>query len=140
MADLVFDSAERGELSIVVSLWNLGEVFGVLDERRRRRWLSEGEFSEALRMLANEVVKLLRLRALEAIPLSVPILVNAWPLIVEQHLYEADAIQITTCTHTQSDALLSGDATLVEISRKLGLTAFDIVRDEPKLTKFIHSA
>lgn len=135
--DLVFDRAEGGELIITLSLWNIGEALGVLDERRRRRWLSEEEFTEILKRLADELVKLIRLRVLEVIPIFAPILVEAWGLILDHHIHEADALQLTTCTYSQSDALLSGDESLIKISRELGLKAFHIVKEEEKLKNFI---
>ena len=30
--DAIFDKAETGELTIALSLWNIGEALGVLDE------------------------------------------------------------------------------------------------------------
>jgi len=137
ITDLVFERAERGELVVTFSLWNIGEAFGVLDERRRRRWLSEDEFREAKNMFSNELFKLMRLRVLEIMPIFASILIEAWGLILDHHIYEADALQIITCTYSQSDALLSGDENLVKTSKKLGLKAFDIVKEEQKLTKFI---
>lgn len=137
--DLIFDQAETGELLMALSIWNIGEVLGVLDERRRRGWLSEGEFTETLKILADELVKLMRLRVLETIPIFAPILIEAWNLILTHHVYEADALQLTTCTYSQSDALLSGDENLVKIGRKLGLKAFDVVKDKEELANFIKS-
>jgi predicted nucleic acid-binding protein len=43
-ADILFDKAETGELAITFSLWNIGEALGVLDEKRRKGWLTEKEF------------------------------------------------------------------------------------------------
>lgn len=135
--DHIFDSAESGELVVTFSLWNIGEVFGVFDERRRRGWLNEEEFTETLKTLSDELFKLMRLRVLNIVPIFTPLLTNAWTIVLDHHIYEADALQITTCTHTQSDALISGDEKLVKTSRKLGLKAFNIVKEEQKLKKFI---
>ena len=134
--DLIFDGAEGGEHIIAFSLWNLGEVFGVLDERLRRGWLSEREFTQTLGMLSNEVIRLMRLRALEIVPVFASTLVEAWGIILDQHVYESDALQITTCRHTRSDALLSSDENLVRASKKLSLRAFDIVKEEQELREF----
>jgi predicted nucleic acid-binding protein len=30
--DMIFDKAETGELAVTVSLWNIGEALGILDE------------------------------------------------------------------------------------------------------------
>ena len=77
--DHVFDRCWAGDLSIVTSVWNLGEVLGVFDTRRRRGWLSDDEFRRLLRNFVGEVVRLLRLRVLEVIPILTSILVKTCP-------------------------------------------------------------
>ena len=49
------------------------------------------------------------------------------------HVYEADALQMATCLHSKGDALISSDEKLVQISRKTGLKALQIPRDEQDL-------
>ena len=138
-ADMIFDRAENGELLITLSLWNIGEIFGVMDQRRRRRWLSEAEFVRAMKMLSSEVLKLMRLKALEIIPAFTSTMIDAWSVIIDNHIYQADALQITTCRYAGSDALLSGDGSLVDTSRKIGLKAFNIVQEEEKVKEFVES-
>ena len=135
--DIIFDKAETGELTISFSLWNIGEALGVLDERHRRGWLTEEEFRVALNNFAGELVKLIRLKTLEVIPLITPILVGTWELLMSHHMYEADALQVTTCIHNKNDALISGDTKLVETSRKIGLKAFHVTKDEQKLKNLL---
>lgn len=135
--DIIFDKAEAGELVIAFSFWNIGEALGVLDERRRREWLTQEEFVQTLKNLAEELLKLIRLRVLEAIPIHTPILTETWELILNHHIYEADALQITTCLHSQSNALISSDKKLVDASRKTGLKAFHVTKDGGKLEDFI---
>ena len=67
--DLIFDKAETGELVITISLWNIGEVLGVLDGNRRKCRLTEEEFEAALDNFGQELVKLIRLKTLEVIPI-----------------------------------------------------------------------
>ena len=135
--DIIFDKAEAGELVIIFSLWNVGEALGVLDERRRKEWLTQEEFARTLKNLADELLKLIRLRVLETILIHTPILTETWALILNHHIYEADALQITTCLQTQSNALVSSDKRLVQISRKTGLEAFHIVEDEEKINALL---
>ena len=135
--DIIFDKAEAGELVIAFSFWNIGEALGVLDERRRREWLTQEEFMQTLRNLADELLKLIHLRVLEAIPILTPILTETWELILNHHIYEADALQITACLHSQSNALVSSDKKLIEASRKKGLNAFHVTKDEEKLRAFL---
>lgn len=135
--DIIFDKAEAGELTIAFSLWNIGEALGVLDERRRREWLTQQEFEQTLKNLGDELLKLTRLRVLEATSILTPILTETWKLILNHHIYEADALQITTCLHSQSTTLISSDKKLIEASRKTGLKAFHITEDEEKLRTLI---
>jgi len=130
--DHVYDKCEVGEACIATSIWNIGEVLGVLDERHRRGWLSEGEFTKALESFAGETVRLMRLRVLEIIPIFAPILVESWSLILSEHIYEADALQIRTCIYRDSDIFISGDKDLIGIALKAGLKALD-VQDEEKI-------
>jgi len=46
-------------------------------------------------------------------------------------------LQITSCLHSQSNALISSDKKLIEASRKTGLKAFHVTEDEEKLRAFI---
>ena len=137
IADLVFDKAEAGEIRLMISLWNVGEVFGVLDEHKRKGWLNEKAFKAALTSFADELVKLVRLRALEVMPLSAPVIAGAWNILMDYHIYEADALQISTCLAFQHDLLLSGDNRLVEIGKKAGLHAFNVVQDKQGLLNLL---
>jgi predicted nucleic acid-binding protein len=134
--DLLFDKGGTGEIRLVTSIWNLGEVLGVLDEKLRRGWLTEDEFRRALESFASEIVKLARLRVLEIVPVVTSILIEAWPLILHEHIYEADALQIQTCIYCKGDALLSADKELINSARKKGLKALD-VKEERKIRDFL---
>jgi len=139
ITDEIFDRAEAGELTIVVSLWNIGEALGVLDERRRRGWLSRKEFAQALESFVGEIVKLMELKTLEVIPVHTPILTEAWDTVMTRHIYEADALQISTCNYSKSNALISADGKLCEASNEAGVKAFHITEDE-KLRQLIQNA
>jgi len=137
MVDIIFEKAEAGELILTFSLWNIGEALGVLDERSRRGWLTEEEFKESITSLADEVMKLMRLRTLEIIPIYASILTEAWSIIINYHVYEADAIQLTTCISAGSDALISGDEKLIKTGGKVGVKSFHVIKDEQKIKSFI---
>ena len=134
--DLVFDKCWLGELSITTSIWNIGEVLGVFDIRRRRRWLSEDEFRNVLRNFTGEVIRLLRLKVLEIFPVLTPILIESWPLILGEHIYEADALQIQTCIFSDSNVLLSADKELINIALRTGIKAVNVI-DENRVKKLL---
>jgi predicted nucleic acid-binding protein len=88
--------------------------------RRRRKWLDENEFRKALRRFISEITGLLRLREVEVIPISTSMLIEIWPLILEEHIYEADALQIQTCKYSGSNLLLIADDELGELPLPIG--------------------
>jgi len=134
--DLVFDRCWLGELSISTSIWNIGEVLGVFDVRRRRGWLSEDEFRDALRNFTGEITRLLRLRVLEILPVLTSILVDSWSLVLGEHIYEADALQIQTCIYSGSNVLLSADKELINVALRTGIKAVN-VEDENRVKKLL---
>ena len=134
--DQVFDKCWLGELSIATSIWNIGEVLGVFDMRRRRKWLDENEFRKALRRFISEITGLLRLREVEVIPISTSMLIEIWPLILEEHIYEADALQIQTCKYSGSNLLLSADDELVNVTLRKGIKAVN-VEDENEVRRLL---
>lgn len=135
--DLIFDKAEIGELAITISLWNIGEALGVLDERQRRGWLTDREFQQTLNLFADELVKLMRLKSLEITPVQTSTLTNTWNLIMNYHLYEADALQLTTCNYNNNDALITSDKKLAKTSKEMGIKTILIPNDEVELKALI---
>jgi len=135
-ADLIFDECWMGRLHIATSIWNIGEVLGVLDVRRRRGWLSEEEFKEVLKNFVSETIKLLHLKSLNLIPVSTSMLIKTWPLILKEHIYEADALQIQACIHSNSNILLTADKELINAATKTGIKAINI-ENEDKVKKLI---
>jgi predicted nucleic acid-binding protein len=138
--DIIFDKAETGELTITLSLWNIGEALGVLDEKRRKGSLTEKEFEQTLNLFADELSKLMRLKTLEIIPVQTPILTDTWNLVMNYHIYEADALQITTCSYANNNALLTCDQKLAQTSRKAGLKTIHVPKDEQELKTLIQQA
>ncbi len=115
--DFIFDKSEAGEIHMVTSIWNIGEVLEVLDEHQRRGWLDQDEFRRTLENFAREIMKLLRLKVLEVVPVLTPILTEAWSLVLSDHIYEADALQIQTRIHSDG-VLLSGDKSLINTASR----------------------
>lgn len=131
--DVIFDRASNGSLSIATSAWNIGEALGVFDYRRVRRLLTEREFHVATRSLASEFARLLRTRALQIYPVRTSLLMEAWPLVLSQHLYQADALQIATCNNSQTRVLITSDGLLRRASEEVGLKALDPEKQESEV-------
>jgi len=129
--DILFDSASAGATVIATSVWNLGEAFGVFDYRRRRRLLTEHESRFAVKSLTSEVLGLMRTGAMRVYPVRTSLLTEAWAIVLTQHLYQADALQIATCNDSKSEVLITGDEPLRRATESFGLKALDPDKDEP---------
>ncbi|MBS7605712.1 MAG: type II toxin-antitoxin system VapC family toxin [Candidatus Bathyarchaeia archaeon] len=114
-------------------------MLGVFDVRRRRKWLNEDEFNKTLMGFLSEITGLLRLKSMEIIPVLTSVLVEGWPLILEEHIYEADALQIQTCIYSESKLLLSADEDLINTALKKGVRAINI-KDESKVEASLRTA
>ena len=111
----------------------------VFDVRRRRKWLNEEEFNKTLMGFLSEITGLLRLKSMEIIPVLTSVLIEGWPLILEEHIYEADALQIQTCIYSESKLLLSADEDLINTALKKGIRAINI-KDESKVEASLRTA
>lgn len=123
--DVVFDKASIGACVIATSVWNLGESLGVLDHRRRRRLLNEREFRLAVRSLTSEVLGLMRTGMMQVYPIRSSLLTEAWAIVLSQHLYQADTLQIVTCNESKSKVLITSDELLRKVGEGLGLRTLD---------------
>ena len=137
--DSIFDRASQGGATIATSLWNLGEALGVLDYRRERRLLTEPDFHLAVQNLASEIVRLMRSGAMQVHPVRASLLVEAWTVVLAQHLYEADALQISTCNSSKSRALITSDERLRKASLALGLKAFDPEKQQDEIEELFEN-
>lgn len=134
LVDLIYAKGEAGKHQIAMSLWNLGEVIGVLDSYRMRRLLDEDTFLKTLKGFLAESEKMIRLGSMRILPLSVDILTETCALVLRHHIYQADALQIATCINSASDVFLSADKKLLRIAKEEHLEALDIETDEEQIT------
>ncbi len=119
---------------MVFSVWNVGEVLGVLDHRRRQGFLTRGEFSASLLNFADEAIRNTRQGTLTLSPVTGLVLTDSWKILLEEHIYAADALQIASSKHAKCDLFLSADRTLLESAKAQGLTALDPEKDEEKIS------
>ncbi len=119
----VYTQALNGELSISFSVWNIGEVLGVLGKYHRRGWLDEEGLKEARGSFIVETLRLIKLNLLRLIPVRTRLLIEAWGLMERHHLSQADALQIASARYIRADSLLSADRQLIEASKVEGLKA-----------------
>jgi predicted nucleic acid-binding protein len=129
LIDGVYSRAEAGELLLTFSLWNIGEVIGVLDRYQSRGLISEKEFTTARSDLVSETLKLSRLGSLGILPVTSEMISHSWTLIAKHHIYEADALQISSCREANCDLFLTADKMLLEAALNEGINAVNVETD-----------
>ena len=116
-----FLKAYSGELALSYSMWNIGEVLGVLDRARASGRLSSDDYEVVRRRFILETKRMVRLGLALVVPLKVGILKESWQLLEKHHIYEADALQVATAKHVGAARFMTGDKHLHEVAVKEGL-------------------
>lgn len=119
----IYERALNGELKIAFSVWNIGEVLGVLNKYFRRHWLEKEDYEMARLQFIGETLKLIRLRLVKVIPVRTELLISTWDLVEEYGIYQADALQIVSARRVNASSFLTGDKQLHEIAVKEGLNS-----------------
>ena len=132
VVDAVYAKAETGELRFVFSIWNIGEVLGVFDRYVSKGLLPEETLKTALLDFISESTKMVRLGSLQILPMTTKSLVESWLLVMKHHVYEADALQISTSEEANCSLLLSADVRLVQVAEKEGIDAVNVEAEPEK--------
>ena len=117
----VYLSCYSGDTVISFSLWNIGEVLGVLDKARIIGRINNNEYDIVKKRFILESRRMMKLGVLLVVPLKIGILKDSWKLIEKYHIYEADAIQIVSAKYVKASLFLTGDKRLYEVSESEGL-------------------
>lgn len=133
VADLAYARAEVGARRIVTSIWNVGEVLGVLDTYRSRKLLTERAFLKALTAFLAESEKMLRLGGMQILPLAADTLMETYTLILKHRIYQADALQVASCKISKSGLLLSADKRLLSAAKAENVEALDMETDAQQI-------
>ncbi len=131
--DHLFDRAERRQLQLAFSAWNVGEFLGVLDQRHRRGDLNDEAFTSALANFADEVPSLIRTGSLQVLPVSELVLTESWNILQQEHIYEADALQIATCRNSACELFISADGGLLQVAKHQGLKGLNPEKDAERV-------
>jgi predicted nucleic acid-binding protein len=126
LVDEIYGKSEAGELSLVFSIWNIGEAIGVFDRYLSKKLISGRQFTTAKSDLVSETLKLSRLESLEVLPITSNILSRSWSLITRHHIYEADALQISSGKEATCDLFLGADGRLLQAASAEGLNSVDV--------------
>lgn len=118
IADTYFNKAHRGETVICLSEINLGEAAVVFDKYSRKMGIDK---RSRLQTMLSELSVLERSSSAEIFPVSSQIIRKAVNIVLEQHIYIVDAIQLETCIEAGKAVFCSADKELNTTARKLGI-------------------
>ena len=118
IADNYFHQAHRGESVICISEINLGEATGVLNKYSRKIVI---DAKSRIQTMMDELKDLERSSSIEIHPVSSRIIMKAIKIVLEQHIYIIDTIQLETSAKAGSTIFCSADMELNAIARKLGI-------------------
>ena len=116
--DELYEKAHAGELVIGFSIWNIGELAGVLDRYKRRGVLTDARaLFERFMGETRLLVKLGQLK-LVPLPLSIEVVVSAIDYVFKHGIYIADAVQLASARGF--DAFITYDKRLARVARTEG--------------------
>ena len=127
--DRAYAEAERGNLILAFSIWNIGEAQGVVDQRFTRGQITKEECDETIEGMLAESTKMSLMNTLRIIPITVNVLVPSWDYIVKHHMYISDALQISSAKEAQCDLFLSADSQLIGAAQREGVKTVDVESD-----------
>jgi predicted nucleic acid-binding protein len=130
LVDLLYRQAERGDITLGFSVWNIGEVIGVLDRYITRDLLEKDEYQKTLGLFYRESEKHVKLGSLIIEPVDHGVLVNAWVLLVKYHIYVADALQLSTARRLEAEVFVSADTLL---AGKAGQEKYHVITMDQEL-------
>ena len=110
-----------GDITLSCNIWNIGEVLGAFDRAKIIGRIDDETYTIVKRRFLLEIRRMMKLGSLLIVPLKIRILKESWKLIERHHIYEADAIQITSAKYVNSVEFLTGDRRLHEVALKEGL-------------------
>jgi len=130
--DKVYEESEAGRVRTAFSVWNIGEAIGVLDRYHTRKLIFTSEFETALSGLITESIKMIRLSSLQILPITPKSITESWQLVMKHHMYEADALQISSSKEAGCELFLGADDGLIRVALKEGIDAINIEREPQK--------
>lgn len=120
----LYKRAYQGEVKLAFSLWNIGEVLGVLDKAKRIKRLDKESYELVRARFLSEVLRMKRLGILKVIPVYGSILAESWQLVEKYHIYQADALQILSAKRVNASEFYTADKSLNDVALSEGLNSF----------------
>jgi predicted nucleic acid-binding protein len=138
LVDLLYRQAEKGDITLGFSVWNIGEVIGVLDRYTTRSLLNENQYKETLGLFYGETEKHVKLGSLIIEPVDHGVLTDAWSLLVKHHIYVADALQLSTAKRLEAEIFTSADKQLTSKAEQEKLQTVTMDQDINELKDILN--
>jgi predicted nucleic acid-binding protein len=118
-----YREAYNGNVMLLFSLWNIGELLGVFDKANRQKKLTEEQMHEGVSRFSNETARLRKIGRLSVVPISERIVEGSWDFVTKYHIYQADALQISSALETKCNEFFTGDQKLHSVTLSEGLNS-----------------
>lgn len=118
--DSIFTDAEKGEVTLIFSLWNVGELAVVFDKYERDGLL---EARTVMKTFLGEMKRLGKSRSADVIPVAGALMADAIAYTLKHHLYIADSLQIASSKTAEASKFVTADRLLAQVARDEGLDA-----------------
>ena len=119
----LYKKAYSGEIKLITSLWNVGEVLGVFDMKRRRGELAEKTHDFVRRAFLTDIKRMSTIGVLEIVPVHSMLLADSWEIIERHHIYQADALQIVSAKYESAEEFYTADKRLHKVALGEGLNS-----------------
>lgn len=78
---------------------------------------------ECIARFSNETARLRKIGRLSVVPISEHIVESSLDFVTRYHIYQADALQISSALETQCNAFFTGDQKLHSVTLSVGLNS-----------------
>lgn len=116
--DELFSKAYAGSALLATSYWNIGEAVVVFNKYERRLGISARTL---LALMAREARTLVRMQGLRLVPVSTSIIRDSINIILNYHIYLADAIQLVSARRAGCNVLVTADRELARVAEGEGV-------------------
>ena len=118
-----YHEAYLGNVLLSFSVWNIGEVIGVFDRAYRQKRIEKEQLDEVMTRFSNETAGLKKISRIRIITLSERIMEASWDVVTRNHIYVADALQITSAVEVGCKEFYTGDEKLHNLALSSGLNS-----------------
>lgn len=116
--DAIFKELETRTIKICFSLWNIGEVSGVLDRYDRKGTV---DYVDVEKRFFNDIDRYVGFGSIDVVNITPLLISRSVKTLRKHHIYVADALQIETCRSVKAAILVTADKDLRDAAVKEGM-------------------